>query len=775
MNRRLPALLLTLFVVTNLVVTPLRAESPDVHPGTKKLELDRPLDEVMVEGIDRFAMQALEDARIEREANWPVDYSSLEAFKKTVAPLREELKQLIGVVDERVANPKFELIASLETPSVIAKGKGFQVHRVRWPVLEGVTGEGLLILPDGEAQGNIVMLPDADVTPEQFCGIVAGLPEERQVPRILAEGGYRILIPTLISREQTYSGHPDVFFTNQPHREWIYRQAFNLGRHIIGYEVQKVLSGIEALDQVGQTEQRIVYGTGEGGLLALYAGAIDARFNQVVCAGYFDNRDDIWQEPIYRNVWGLLTRFSDMQLVWMMALQRVIILSHPDYIPDVDGPPEPAPGRHATAAPGQIDISVEESMHESMIGELVHSQMPESDHFIFWEEFSISFITHDSYQPPQGVDVDALIEGRLSDLEILHTPTAAEIDDRQRRQVQELTDFTQNLLDECHKVRDELWSSADRSSPAAWTESTAGLKDKLETGFIGRIDLPLLDPNVRTRKIMENDDFTGYEVMLDVFPEVIAGGILLVPKGIPDGEERPLVVCQHGLEGLAMDCISYEEESYKYYKAFAAELAKQGFVTYSPQNPYRGGDKFRVLQRKSNPLARSLYSYIIPQHRQTVRWLGTLPYVDANRIAFYGLSYGGKTAMRVPPFVEEYCLSICSGDFDEWIVKIACNSERYCYVFHGEYEIFEWNMGNLGNYAELASLIFPRPFMVERGHRDGVAPDRWVAAEYAKVRQHYDEMNLGDKTTIEYFNGPHQIHLVGTVEFLKEHLEFEGE
>jgi hypothetical protein len=30
-----------------------------------------------------------------------------------------------------------------------------------------------------------------------------------------------------------------------------------------------------------------------------------------------------------------------------------------------------------------------------------------------------------------------------------------------------------------------------------------------------------------------------------------------------------------------------------------------------------------------------------------------LPFVDPDRIGFYGLSYGGKTAMRVPLFIEQ--------------------------------------------------------------------------------------------------------------------------
>ena len=40
--------------------------------------------------------------------------------------------------------------------------------------------------------------------------------------------------------------------------------------------------------------------------------------------------------------------------------------------------------------------------------------------------------------------------------------------------------------------------------------------------------------------------------------------------------------------------------------------------------------------------------------------------------------------------------------------------DKYSYVFTPEYEMFEWNMGHVANYAELASLMTPRPFMVER-------------------------------------------------------------
>ena len=86
----------------------------------------------------------------------------------------------------------------------------------------------------------------------------------------------------------------------------------------------------------------------------------------------------------------------------------------------------------------------------------------------------------------------------------------------------------------------------------------------------------------------------------------------------------------------------------------------------------------------------------------------------------------------------------------------------------------EFDLGNTFNYAELSRLVFPRPFMVERGHTDGVAPDEWVAYEYAKTRRFYVEMGMADKTEIEFFDGPHTINGVRTYEFLQKHLHFEG-
>jgi cephalosporin-C deacetylase-like acetyl esterase len=563
-----------------------------------------------------------------------------------------------------------------------------------------------------------------------------------------------------------------VRYTNQPHREFIYRQAFEMGRHIIGYEVQKVLAAVDQLTLLNQVQKVNVpigvAGIGEGGLLAFYSAALDTRLGGALVSGYFQPRENLWQEPIYRNVWALLREFGDAEIVSLIAPRSLVVEAAA--APEIAGPPAVKPGRSGGAAPGKITTPALADVRREFARAAEISQATK-----------LALVVSGEGQGPPG-SMPAIVKflqglgirepSRMADEIPRDVRTNFDPQERQKRQFNELVEFTQKLLRRSARVRDQVWAMADRSSLAKWTDTVEPYRNFVYDEMIGRLPAPTIDPNVRTRQVLDEPGFVAYEVMIDVYPDVIAGGMLLLPKDLAPGEKRPVVVCQHGLEGVPMDTISKTVDGFKYYSAFSAELANRGFITYAPQNPYRGQDRFRTLQRKSNPLKRSLFSYIIPQHQRTIDFLKTLPNVDPQRIAFYGLSYGGKTAVRVPPMLKDYCLSICSADFNEWVVKNTTVYDGYSYVFTGEYEIFEWNMGHVANYAELSNLMTPRPFMVERGHHDGVAPDEWVAWEYAKVRRHYDILGLGDKTEIEFFTGPHKINGVATYDFLHKHLNW---
>ena len=735
-------------------------------PGTAPLTATGEPVEAMVAGIDTHLMGLTAEGAAKRAELWQRDVASHDAYTRSVEPNRRHLARIIGAHEDRAAG-SMELVATTDQPALIAESDSYRVFAVRWRVLRDVYGEGLLLEPKGQATANVVALPDCDWTPEMLAGLVDGVPAEAQFARRLAESGCRVVVPVLIDRRDTYSGNPDIRMTNQPHREFVYRGAYEMGRHIIGYEVQKVLAAVDYLESHHGNRPTGVFGYGEGGLVAFHAAAVDSRIDAAVVSGYFQPRDDLWSEPIYRNVWSLLREFGDAEIASLIVPRTLIVEA--SVHPHVEGPPKPSAGRTG-AAPGRITTPDYVAVQDEV--DRARSLVSALD-----APGAIQLVGDGSELPGSGDALTsflAALGGGLAEKSpplVRVSPPLPDADARMKRQLDQLVDDTQQLMRASQNVRETFWEKADYSSAEGWAESAKWYRDYFSKEVIGELPPPSVPMNPRTRLVFDEPLYRGYEVQLDVYPDVFAFGILLVPKNIPAGERRPVVVCQHGLESYAREVADPSVQS-DYYHQFACKLAEQGFVTYAPQNPYVGGDAFRVLQRKANPLKLSLFSFIVRQHERTLEWLGQQPFVDPERIAFYGLSYGGKTAMRVPAILEGYCLSICSGDFNEWIKKNVTVDYPLSYMFTGEYEMFEWDLGSTFDYGEMAALIFPRPFMVERGHRDGVSYDEWVAHEYAKVRRMYDELGLGERTAIEYFNGPHTIHGVGTFAFLHEQLGF---
>ena len=105
----------------------------------------------MVEGIDKYLDREIAASVEKRKQYWKPDFSSPEAYLKSVQPNRERLKKILGVVDERVPFTDLEYVGGPKTPALVAETDDYKVFAVRWPVLPGVDGEGLLLEPKGKA------------------------------------------------------------------------------------------------------------------------------------------------------------------------------------------------------------------------------------------------------------------------------------------------------------------------------------------------------------------------------------------------------------------------------------------------------------------------------------------------------------------------------------------------------------------------------------------------------------------------------------------------
>jgi hypothetical protein len=199
---------------------------PQALDQTAPLELHGDLAAQMVEGIHHYLDRATDSAAGSREKLWNRDYRSVERYNPSVAPNRDHLRRIIGAVDQRLPATDIRLAAANPEAVAIGSGTGYKIYGVRWPVFEGVDGEGLLLEPQAQSLARIVAVPDADWTPEMLAGIVPGVDGSAQFARRLAENGCEVLVPVLIDRADTWSGIPGIRMTNQPHREWIYRMSY---------------------------------------------------------------------------------------------------------------------------------------------------------------------------------------------------------------------------------------------------------------------------------------------------------------------------------------------------------------------------------------------------------------------------------------------------------------------------------------------------------------------------------------------------------------------
>src|SRR5688572_20211090 len=132
-------------------------------PGTQPLTQEGDFADRMLTGMDQWLLRELAASPTSRD--------------KHVTPIEEKRKRfakIVGVVDKRIPFEAPTLDAILTQPALIAETKAYKVWAIRWPVLDGLDGEGLLLEPTQTPVARVVALPDADWTPEMLVGLAPG-------------------------------------------------------------------------------------------------------------------------------------------------------------------------------------------------------------------------------------------------------------------------------------------------------------------------------------------------------------------------------------------------------------------------------------------------------------------------------------------------------------------------------------------------------------------------------------------------------------------------
>src|SRR5436189_6373963 len=96
-------------------------------PRTQPLMMEGDIAAAMVAGIDKFLLREIELSVERREKFWNRDFTSPEAYNKSIEPNRQRLKKILGVVDERVPFDALELVATTDRGAFVARAKYYDV------------------------------------------------------------------------------------------------------------------------------------------------------------------------------------------------------------------------------------------------------------------------------------------------------------------------------------------------------------------------------------------------------------------------------------------------------------------------------------------------------------------------------------------------------------------------------------------------------------------------------------------------------------------------
>jgi len=691
--------------------------------------------------ITAFLEKKIAASEAGRAKYWHRDFTDSEAYVKSVEANRERLMFITGVRDPGVSGEP-ELCVGINHSAIVAETATHIVLAVRWQVFDDFFAEGLLLKPQkGTAKKTVIHLSHAGVTPEQLLGLESA---DFDFWFKFPENDEQMFLPAVVDRKEEKRGR--ISITN---REYIYRAAYQLGRHVIGYEIQEVLALVDWVKSKQGMNIR-VEGQGDGGLVAFYAAALDTRIDEAVVVDYYDRRDRVCDEPIDRNVFGLLQQFGDAEIASLICPRKLTVglYNAPELVLPENTPWNSAYG----GAPGTL----KKPNPESVKAEVERARKLTAPLSAEWIEYveKISFATAPKATNP-------------------HTPqktnTCHSPADRMNRIVTAMDSHTEHLLDRSVHTRRNFWKKLDTSSPDKIAQTVEWYRNYFSKNTVGEFEDAPLPPNPRVKQVNESETYKIYQVELDVFDDLKAYGLLLVPKNIKDGERRPAVLCQHGLERFLGSHV--REYALPSDGPYTSQICDHGYVAFAPQGIFALSHKFRFNQRQLNSLGKTLFAIMTAQYKQYIRFLQSIDCVEGDKIGFYGCSYGGTTAMFVPPLVPEIGPVVCSANFNYWNFKCANGIFDTDYRSDWQYEIFDFDLANTFDHSDMARLIAPRPFMVERGHDDGVAFDEYVAFEFGKVRYYYDiYLKMPERKEIHFEPGGHFPFLTHALPFLDKWL-----
>jgi len=569
------------------------------------------------------------------------------------------------------------------------------------------------------------------------------------ITQYLAQG-LRVILPCLARPQHSFSEHPTrqtYFFTDD---ELLHLLFFVIGGSLAGMEAAELLTITPALTQhAGQTLPVALHLAGRHTLTALITAALAVGEDGTALqpyrvlvlpetTGLLDQQAD---DVRVNTIWEFHTHFDALTLFALAQSADLLFVEN-----------TPTPSACFSRALAWFSAPGEVAEPARYVERLV---MPSSailaPTVADWLAVSLPL---EGEQPHVTIDIatfDALyqraVERKVTYLEAQHTQART-----QRQQRYALAASTPE------QYRTRIAESVARVAGPALPATT--------------------NRRVRTRLCEQRPAYDLYEVVLESVPGVEVAGYLLLPT---TGRPAPAIICQHGLGGRPDALVGFDDrfEGQSVYDRFAQRLAEKGYVVFVPfmNWGWPSVSSRDRLVKHAYALGFAPNQFEVAQLHAVVDFLQSRPEVIADRIAFYGLSYGGHASLWLSAHEPRLAAVVTAGHFNDWQTKLTSpelspplvRPTAYLTVDEG-YDMFNYNVLNELGHAELATRFAPRPYFVENGLQDSVTPTAWVNREFACVQAVFDWLNAAQQVELEHFAGPHRIWAEHSFDFLHRHL-----
>ncbi len=268
-------------------------------------------------------------------------------------------------------------------------------------------------------------------------------------------------------------------------------------------------------------------------------------------------------------------------------------------------------------------------------------------------------------------------------------------------------------------------------------------------------------------QILSDEDagsYTVQKIAYQTFPDVWVPAYLLTPKSASG--PTPTVLCPPG-HGYGKEQVMNEDGAYHKYPR---HLAEAGFVTLVPDhigfgeraNPNKGYQGCNFEHESLNLLGGTVIGYRMWDLQRAIDVLETLPQVDSKRIGCAGLSLGGEMTLYLSACDIRVSVACIAGFLTSFAGTFLKEPHCICGYVPKMARYFE--------HADIASLIAPRPLLVQSGTKDGSFLSSDAEAAYKELDELYRHLGCGEKVALDVFEAGHEFHLDTAIAWFKRWL-----